>query len=681
MVKGTLKRKSVTTVTADMGDYDTPQVQPSLIQLLALSMLRQACNNAPWLTSAGYAVSVVVPSLKWTTPLAEAMRYLVAETRQQNIETLTVQNLERFDQDGYESEYVEFIRGTEKRNYGGDAVAEVLSLGHTLIAFSVSERQLPVNLVRSIDESVLVVPPTWSNLKKAIEMHTGTVPTVILTDAQCAKIEPEDLTLATRPSQTPDEYLTRLKKLLRVPASVEKEGDDSVPLLKDVHGMSEAVEWGQSLAQDMAEYAAGRLDWRDVDKGVLLVGRPGTGKTSFVRSLVKTVSQTCNAEVQFIHASYARWQKAGHLNDFLKAMAYDFEAAAEVKPSIMFVDEMDSFVDRAKMRGDNAEYCRQTVNALLEHLDGTAKREGVVVVAATNDMGQIDPALLRPGRMDRVINIPLPDAKALQGIFRQHAGVATDLGDLTDIAHLARGASGAQVEQWCRLARRHARSERRELTRDDLLSVVMEAVGPARSEEYQQVAAVHEAGHAYVIAEENPDILAFVSIRGAGAVAGMTASKIDDRPIGLKELKSMTRQTLGGRAAEMVLLGKVTDGSGGGRHSDLGRAANMATLAVSHGLVDETPRWYAGSNDCTHILVTRPDVAEQVDKLLAEAWHATVAMVKSGRVAIRKIADELVKQETLQADAVLDIISASKKETASPSLYDSSEHEEHMYRC
>ena len=675
----TLRRKS----TANIEDYSCPpSKKPSLIETLALLMLRQACNNAPWLAQDGYAVAVQVPSLSWTKLISEAMTTLVAETRLHDIEHVSVKTLEKFDSEDNDCTYIEFVKGTEKRTYGNDVIAEVLSSGKTLISFSVSERQLPVNLVRSIDVTVIVQPVKWATLEKAVASHFGSRPTVNVSDALCTKIEPDDITLALRPKQTADEYLTRLTKLLGTSASSADEVDDSVPLLNDVHGMTAAVEWGQSLAQDMAEYSAGRISWHDVDKGVLLVGRPGTGKTTFVKSLVKTLSQTCKAEVQFIYASYAKWQRAGHLNDFLKAMAHDFDIAAEAKPSVLFIDEMDSFVDRARTRGDNAEYCRQTVNGLLELLDGTAKREGIVVVGATNDPRQIDPALLRPGRMDKIINIPLPDVVALQGIFRQHAG--SDLGDLTELARLARGASGAQVEQWCRLARRQARSERRDLTRDDLISVVSAAVGPARSAESLRVAAVHEAGHAFVIAGENPDNLAFVSIGGAGGgiVAGMTASTFDGRPTGLVELKSLLRQSLGGRAAELVVLGRVTDGSGGGRHSDLGRAASMAALAVlSHGLVDETPRWYSGSNDCAHVLVIRPDLAEQVDKLLSEAWQATLTVVRSGRVAVRKIADELLVSETLQADAVLDIIEASKKHVIKPSLSDTSDEHEQMYRC
>ncbi len=675
-----IKRRNI---AADFDDFDCPKVPPTLMQALAFEMLSRVCTGANWLSGDGYAVAVLSPTHSWCKYLAEAMPLLVAEARNLDPETKIVTSLEKFDSEEPDYAYIEFVKygKSELRTQGADVVAEVLSLGKTLVTFSMYEKQLPNNFLRSLDYTVVINPPDWMAFKKAIASHYGFSPTVTLSDSQCAKIEPDDLTLATRPNQTADEYVTRLGKLLGAP--VESGEFDDVPTLESVYGMDEAVAWGKALAIDMAEYAAGRLAWRDVDKGALLVGRPGTGKTTYVQSLVRTLSQSCKTEVKLVSCSFAKWQKAGHLGDYLKSMNADFLLATESAPSVLFLDEMDSFGDRAKFAGDNSDYCRQTVNSLLEALDGTSRREGVIVVGASNDVNQIDPALLRPGRMDRVINIPLPNVEALQGIFRQHGG--PELGDLTDIARLARGTTGAQVEQWCRAARRTARSERRAVTRDDLMSVVTAAVGPTRSVESLRVTAIHEAGHAYVIATEHSESLSFVSICGTGGrvVAGMTASKLDDRPIGIDELKSLLRQSLAGRAAEKVLLGRVTDGSGGGRQSDLGRATRFAALAVlTHGLVDETPRWYSGSdNDFTHVLVTRLDVSEQVDKLLAEAWQTTLAMIKSGRVAIRRIADELIKQETLQADTVLNIISASKKDTMKSSLYDSPDQHDQMYRC
>ena len=179
--------------------------------------------------------------------------------------------------------------------------------------------------------------------------------------------------------------------------------------------------------------------------------RPGPGKTIFAQAL----ASTCIVPVH-LH-SLARWQAKGHLDDLLKAMRRAFEEAKADAPCILFIDELDSFGDRERLGGHNEQYSREVINGFLECLDGAEGREGVVVVGATNLPDKIDPAIRRPGRLDRHVVIPLPDLEARKGILRHHLGDALPGADLTEAAERLEGASGAVIEQVVRDARRIAR--------------------------------------------------------------------------------------------------------------------------------------------------------------------------------------------------------------------------------
>ena len=187
----------------------------------------------------------------------------------------------------------------------------------------------------------------------------------------------------------------------------------------------------------------------------------------------------------------------GHLGDMLKAMRKTFEAANKKAPCILFLDEIDAFGDRSSdSAGDNLDYKRQVINALLECLDPPGGRPGVVVVAATNFPEVIDPALLRPGRLERLIAIPLPDGAAREAILRQHLRGLPAPDDLRQFREMSAGYAGANIELVAREARRRVRREGRALEEKDLL----DALPPSRmlsNAELRRVA-IHEAGHAIV---------------------------------------------------------------------------------------------------------------------------------------------------------------------------------------
>lgn len=189
---------------------------------------------------------------------------------------------------------------------------------------------------------------------------------------------------------------------------------DEAPKLEELKGMDAAVKWASHLGDDLQQAVAGKLPWKMLDRGALLVGPPGTGKTLFARSLAKS------CHVHFMATTASRWQAGADLGELLAAMRKDFDQADAMSPSILFIDEIDAVGNRSRFSGPNAQYQTEVVNALLEELDGFDGDRKVIVLAATNNPENVDPALRRPGRLDREIPFRHPGPSAACGILAHH---------------------------------------------------------------------------------------------------------------------------------------------------------------------------------------------------------------------------------------------------------------------
>ena len=407
--------------------------------------------------------------------------------------------------------------------------------------------------------------------------------------------------------------------------------------------------------------------------GLLLVGPPGTGKTLFARAVAG------EAHVPFFSAAGSEFVEmivgvgASRVRDL-------FDKARKQAPSIVFIDELDSIGRRRGSQssiGSNNEQ-EQTLNQLLSELDGFDPREGVVVMAATNRAEMLDPALTRPGRFDREIEIPAPVQGERLAILRLHTAGKPLAGDV-DLGPVARGTpgfTGADLENLVNEAAfAAARADRSEITQDDLdlardrtLLGRRQDSSVLRDDERHRVA-VHEGGHAVVAALiEDADPVAKVTILPTRRALGVTEQlPLDERrlyPEGY--LRALLAVRLGGRVAEHLCLGSASSGAA----NDLAGATHIATrmvrdfgLSEQVGPVSYAPQDHASDGDAgvppafrerPYADATQRGIDEEVVRLVREAEKQATALLEQHRDALEDLAQHLLDEETVPGRWVYD---------------------------
>ncbi len=439
---------------------------------------------------------------------------------------------------------------------------------------------------------------------------------------------------------------------------------------KDVAGVDEAKEELHEIIEFLREPQKFQKLGGRIPKGVLLVGPPGTGKTLLARAIAG------EANVPFFSISGSDFVEmfvgvgASRVRDL-------FEQGKKNAPCIIFIDEIDAVGrHRGAGLGGGHDEREQTLNALLVEMDGFESNEGVILIAATNRPDVLDPALLRPGRFDRRVVVPLPDVGGREGILKVHTK-KIPLSEDVDISVLARGSpgfSGADlanlVNEAALLAARHNRKQVMmgdfESSKDKVL-MGAERKSLILSEEEKKNTAFHEAGHALVAAMvPYADPLHKVTIIPHGMALGVTAYLPEgDRHTYTKDyLESRLAIMMGGRVAEELFLNHITTGAG----NDIEQATELARhMVCEFGMSDLGPLAFGKNQQEIFLgrdLATQRDFSEdtaikidlEVKKFVMNAYQRAKDVLSSNRETLVRIAEALLVREVLDAADVKLII-------------------------
>jgi cell division protease FtsH len=339
----------------------------------------------------------------------------------------------------------------------------------------------------------------------------------------------------------------------------------------------------------------------------------------------------------------------------LAAIKDSFSQARQLAPCILFIDELDGISDRATLTSDYKEYWTQIVNLLLELLAGIEDRPGVVVIGATNHPEHIDAAVRRAGRLDRTIEIELPDAETLMAIFRFHLGpdVLTNV-DLMPAALASAGKTGADVEAWVRRAKSRGRRAKRSLVLDDLLHEIRSG-REEMPESLRRSCAVHEAGHlvvGVVLAVFEPQAMTILDHGGATRAQLSRANSQTQSGI-----ENYITALLSGRAAEEIIIGSsyATAGSGIGEDSDFSRATSAAIdleLRFGFGAIGVAHF----SDRATEMLLHDPSVVALIKQRLDRSLALAREIITENREVVEAVARRLEAKGYLDRAAIDELL-------------------------
>ncbi len=452
-------------------------------------------------------------------------------------------------------------------------------------------------------------------------------------------------------------------------------GSQEKVTFEDVAGIEEAKEELAEIVEFLRDPKKFTSLGGRIPKGVLLVGSPGTGKTLLARAIAG------EADVPFFSISGSDFVEvfvgvgASRVRDL-------FEEGKKHAPCIIFIDEIDAVGrHRGAGLGGGHDEREQTLNQLLVEMDGFESNEGVILISATNRPDILDRALLRPGRFDRQVVIPIPDLKGREGILKVHLQeklVADDV-DITVLARGTPGFTGADIENMANEAALIAvrRGKDRvemvdfEYAKDKVL-MGAERKSMIISDEEKRITAYHESGHTLVAKLlPNTDPIHKVTIIPRGQALGLTQQlPMDEKHTYPKEyLLNSIAILMGGRAAEEIVLNVQTTGAG----NDIESASELARKMVcDYGMSEDLGPLSFGKKEEQIFLgreiaqhrdyseLTAQKIDEEVKNIVTGAYKKTHQLIKDNLDTLHRMANALLEKETLDSDDIDEIMTSRK---------------------
>lgn len=438
------------------------------------------------------------------------------------------------------------------------------------------------------------------------------------------------------------------------------DGDRPTITFDDVAGVEEAKEEVEEVVQFLKEPERFIQVGARIPKGVLMIGPPGTGKTLLARAIAG------EAGVPFYHISGSEFVEmfvgvgASRVRDL-------FKKAKENAPSIIFVDEIDAVGrQRGSGLGGGHDEREQTLNQILVEMDGFDNETNVIIIAATNRPDVLDPALLRPGRFDRKVQVDLPNVRGREAIMKVHARgkpIAKDV-EFGEMARITAGFSGADIENLVNEAAIFAaRRSSLSITAEDFQeSFDRVAIGPKRKsvvmkDEEREVLAYHEAGHAVTSFHlPNADPVHKITIVPRGRAGGYVLPLPEETMLKSKEwFEDKIVMTLGGRASEEVFFGRITTGAANDLQQATGLARNMIMqFGMSEALGLRTFGEQSGNiflgrdfNSRDYSEQTASLIDSEVKSILDENYIRAKTLLRENKDRVVALVQSLLEIETL----------------------------------
>jgi cell division protease FtsH len=546
----------------------------------------------------------------------------------------------------------ELPRKTMNSEYPGDQATAALASGGRILGVSQNPAAyLPKAMTSSVDIVLKIDTPDNEIIRETIKLATGRTPRT-MPPGIAAGLDYTEICAAIRVGSSAKACIERLVAASQSKSQVDP-GLAEVPPFEALHGYGvEAMAWGTALISDLQAWREKRVNFADIERTVVFASPPGLGKTTLARSLAKS------AGVPLIATSVSSWfaNSPGYLDSIIKQIDQVFADAAAVAPAILFLDEIEGIPNRATL-SDRGDWWLPVIGHILLKLDSSVSTVSsqLIIIGATNHPEKLDSALVRPGRMSKIIHIGKPDAKSLEGIIRQHLGTDLPAADLSLIAKLGVGASGAAVKAWVKSARGAARQQRRDMTMQDLFDQV--APPDSRPPAMVRRIAVHEAAHAVVSHRLNPGSVTSITTIGRNENAGgHTAMSITVDDVAVRrDIENAATISLAGRCGEQVLLQSISSGSGGGQGSDLARATTLiAGIHASFGMGDVLTH-RATPETVMQLLTFDPVLARKVEDDLQRLAGIAGKIVEDNVFLVEAVAAALLKHRHLTGHQFLAI--------------------------
>jgi hypothetical protein len=575
------------------------------------------------------AVVVLVPTPAWVLPAAAYARSVFGDR-------WCMQTREETDR-------------RRNASVGSDEVGRDLARGMCVMGIAADAGLLPSALTAAADVTIRVATPEGAVLRRAITRFARRSPAQV-PNGIAAGLDLHEIVAAFRPGSGASGIVRRLEASARA----RRGHVGRVPALETAVEYGPARLWGLDLARDIAAFRAGTISWREVDRGACLHGPPGMGKTLFAQVLAKACG------VPLVSTSVGAWfaEGPGYLDSVIKQQrsAYARASALASPCCILFLDEIDALPDRETLSERGRDWWTPIIADALVLLDSAMDgRAGIVVVGATNAIERVDKALLRPGRLEKVVEIPHPDPAGATNILRFHLGADLRDDDLTGVGALLEGSTGADIMHAVRLARRIARSAGRPVAVDDIRRAVLPAedIPPARLFRM----AVHEASHAVAALAIPVGAVRHVVLRTSGASAGRTIIDFGDDPLSTRgAIEDRVVVGLAARAAERIFTGAASVGSGGAADSDIGTATRLiASVHASYGMGEDLVYLGAG-DDLLREVALNPALHARVARHLRELAERADRLVEANRAAVLAVARRLAEKRFLGGAEVADIV-------------------------